>query len=474
MLSLFSGIGAFEKALTRQNIDYELVNYCEIDKYASKAYSLIHNESESKNLGDITKVDETKLPDFDLMTWGFPCTDISVAGKQKGFKDEDGNLTRSGLYYEGLRILKERKPKYSIIENVKALTQKKFKTEFEQILRDLESEGYNNYWKVLNAKDYGIPQNRERVFIVSIRKDIDNGMFKFPEGYDNGIRLKDILEDVVDEKYYISDDKTKKLLDELKENKELQNAVLDTRQHIDKRVGKGVRLYDNGICPTLTGSEYKEPKKVIKIGNVNPSGNGMNGCVYSEDGLAPTVTTNKGEGHKILTNDCMCVGRIDIKGHDYIKRVYSPEGISPTVPTCCGGNHEPKILEDFYSNREIREYENYSPTLRADRQGLKVLQRGIQFTRKGISKEVEICNTLTANDPSRALGNNNPITGVMTDYRIRKLTPLECFRLMGFDDQNHYILKENKISDTQLYKMAGNSIVVNVLEGIFKNLFIKE
>jgi len=115
VLSLFSGIGAFEKALKRIGISYELVNYCEIDKYAAKAYSLIHNESEDKNLGDITKVDETTLPDFDLMTWGFPCTDISVAGKQKGFIDENGNQTRSGLYYEGLRILQEKKPKYSIM-----------------------------------------------------------------------------------------------------------------------------------------------------------------------------------------------------------------------------------------------------------------------------------------------------------------------------------------------------------------------
>lgn len=123
-LSLFSGIGAFEKALKRQNIKYELINYCEVNKYAARAYSLIHNEPEDKNLGDITKVDETKLADFDLMTWGFPCQDISIAGKQKGIVKGE---TRSGLYYEGLRILQYKKPKYSIIENVKALTQKSLK-----------------------------------------------------------------------------------------------------------------------------------------------------------------------------------------------------------------------------------------------------------------------------------------------------------------------------------------------------------
>lgn len=126
---------------------WELINYCEFDKYAAKAYSAIHNVNENQNLGDITKVNAKDLQDFDLMTWGFPCTDISICGKQKGLIDNQGNQTRSGLYYEGLRILKEKKPKVSIIENVKALTSKKFKKEFEMILSDLEKIGYNNHFR---------------------------------------------------------------------------------------------------------------------------------------------------------------------------------------------------------------------------------------------------------------------------------------------------------------------------------------
>src|SRR5574344_1144040 len=166
ILSLFSGIGAFEKALKNNGVNVELVNYCEIDKYASKAYSLIHNVSEELNLKDVTKVDTTKLPnDLDLITYGFPCQDISIAGKQKGFKDEEGNNTRSGLFFEALRIIKDTKPKIAIAENVKALVGNKFKTEFNTVLSSLNDVGYNNYYKVLNAKDYGIPQNRERVFI---------------------------------------------------------------------------------------------------------------------------------------------------------------------------------------------------------------------------------------------------------------------------------------------------------------------
>lgn len=204
LLSLFSGIGAFEKALDKLKVEYELVNYCEIDKYASKSYAAIHDVDESLNLGDVTKVNTGELPPIDLITYGFPCQDISLAGKQKGLFNEDGTQTRSGLFFEALRIIEETQPKVAIAENVKNLVSKKFKPQFEIVLDSLDKAGYNNYWQVLNAKDYGIPQNRERVFIVSIRKDIDNGCFKFPEPFELKLRLKDMLDDEVDEKYYIS------------------------------------------------------------------------------------------------------------------------------------------------------------------------------------------------------------------------------------------------------------------------------
>ena len=206
VLSLFSGIGAFEKALDRLNIDYELVAFSEIDKYATKSYCAIHGVDESMNLGDITKVDENSLPkDIDLITYGFPCQDISLAGKQKGMFNDDGTQTRSGLFFEALRIIEATKPKIAIAENVKNLTGKKFKEQFELVLKSLEEAGYSNYWKVLNAKDYGIPQNRERVFIISIRKDIDKG-YEFPKPFPLQLRLKDMLDDKVDEKYYLSDE----------------------------------------------------------------------------------------------------------------------------------------------------------------------------------------------------------------------------------------------------------------------------
>ncbi len=206
LLSLFSGIGAPEAALKRMGIDYELVGFSEIDKYAARSYCAIHGVDESLNLGDITKIDETKLPkDIDLVTYGFPCQDISNAGKQKGLFNADGSKTRSGLFFDALRIIQASQPKIAIAENVKALTGKKFENEFELVLRSLEEAGYSNYWKVLNAVDFGIPQNRERVFIVSIRKDLDDGPFVFPEGFDLKLKLKDMLERQVPDKFYLSD-----------------------------------------------------------------------------------------------------------------------------------------------------------------------------------------------------------------------------------------------------------------------------
>ena len=236
LFSLFSGIGGPEKALKRIGIEYELVGYSEIDKYASKSYSAVHEEPEIKNYWDITKINEKELPDFDLLTWGFPCQDISIAGKQAGIHEG----TRSGLYYDGLRILKEKKPKYSLIENVKALTSKKFKDTFESILQDLECAGYNNYWKVLDAKDYGIPQHRERVFIVSIRKDVEQD-FTFPEKEELTLKLKDLLEEEVEEKYYLSDRMIKTFSDMTNRNGYIRGKCFKPHELDDDRVANTIK-----------------------------------------------------------------------------------------------------------------------------------------------------------------------------------------------------------------------------------------
>lgn len=166
ILSLFSGIGAFEKALENLRIKHEVVNYCEIDKYASKAYSLIHSIPEEKNLGDITKVNPKELPDFDMLCFGFPCQSYSVAGKRLGMKDERGLL-----FYDALRILKEKKPKYFIFENVQGLLSIDKGKTIEHILELLSSAGYEITMDLINSKDMGIPQNRVRLFCLGRRVD---------------------------------------------------------------------------------------------------------------------------------------------------------------------------------------------------------------------------------------------------------------------------------------------------------------
>lgn len=299
VLSLFSGIGAFEKALENLNVPFELVAFCEFDKYAVKSYCAIHGVDESKNLGDITKVDETKLPkDVDICCYGFPCQDISLAGKQKGLFNEDGTQTRSGLFFEALRIIEAIKPKIAIAENVKNLVSKKFTEQFQIVLDSLEQAGYNNYFQVLNAKDYGVPQNRERVFIVSIRKDIDHGLFQFPEPFPLKKRLKDVLEDEVDEKYYLSDKMTNYLFTITEKNKVRGNGNVYSPVDV------------NGVSKTITtleGSRVKdnfiEEPEIIQVGQMYPD------------------SRNSQAG-----------------------RIYDDEGISPTMDTCSGGNRMPKVL----------------------------------------------------------------------------------------------------------------------------------
>lgn len=392
VLSLFSGIGAFEKALSNLFIDYEVVNYCEIDKYARKAYSLLHNISEDKNLIDVTQVKTRNLQDIDLITYGFPCQDISNAGYQKGFTDNNGNRTRSGLFFEALRIIKDTKPKIAIAENVKALTSKKFEQEFNIVLGSLSRLGYNNYYKVLNAKDYGIPQNRERVFIVSIRQDIDKG-FDFPSPFELKKRLGDVLEDNADKKYFLSEERIKSLI------------------------------------------IHKERNKA--------NGNGFGARFVTESDIASSLTTSpdKSAGQYLMIKQATKKGYIEAYPGDYVNLQF------PNSQTRRG--------------RVTREYAN--TLLCNDSQGVVVeLPAALDEQNKYIRKDGCI-GSLTTNGSSPK-HNNRVIT---TDLSIRKLTPLECFRLMGFADGDCYILKDNDISDAQLYKMAGNSIVVNVLNKLF-------
>lgn len=210
VFTAFSGYDSQCLALERlkrdfPSFDYELVGWSEIDKYAIQAHNALFPQWADRNYGDISKINWSKVPDFDLFTYSSPCQDFSNAGLQKG--GEEGSGTRSSLLWECRKAIVAKRPKYLLLENVKALVSKKFLLLFGKWVQSLEDYGYYNTWQVLNTKDYGIPQNRERVFLISIRRDVldPSPMYSFPEPFKLDKRLKDVLEECVDEKYYLSD-----------------------------------------------------------------------------------------------------------------------------------------------------------------------------------------------------------------------------------------------------------------------------
>ena len=280
VLSLFSGIGAFEKALDNLGAEYELVNYCEIDKWASKSYVAIHGVDESLNLGDITTVDTSKLPnDIDLLTHGSPCQSFSLAGLQHG--GDMGSGTQSSLMWETVRIISDIKPKVIIWENVKNVLSKKHKHNFDAYIEQLDELNYNSYHKILNSRDFGIPQNRERIFVVSIRKDVDNGKFKFPEPFELKLRLKDMLDDEVDEKYYLSEQQ----INSIKTSSYVQN----TR-----------RIQEKDYCDTLCARDWKDPKCVAvepkRLGGLFDTEKSKHqaGSIWDKECISPTIDTMQG------------------------------------------------------------------------------------------------------------------------------------------------------------------------------------
>lgn len=479
LLSLFTGIGAFEKALERLNIKYDLVGFSEIDKHAIKSYCAIHNVTEDKNYGDISKINENELPDFDIMTWGFPCQDISIAGKLKGIKEGE---TRSGLYYEGYRILKAKKPKVSIIENVKNLTSKRFKNEFDSILKELSDLGYNNYWQVLNAKDYGIPQNRERVFIISIRKDIDNGKFIFPEKIQLQLKLKDLLEEVVDNKYYLTEKGIGRLIK--RNNKLIRN---NENPDVSSCIIAGYHKMDGRNNQYI--SEENKPKRIGGIYDTDERKRQAGG-IYDPNAISPTLTTMFPGGDKqpfVLVNEGTKKGSSEAREGDSInisypnnmkKRGRVGKEVSQTIltspnmavvenankPICLNANKKVSIQDRIYDEEGI------SATVTASEFRPKIAERKM-FNSYNNKEIKDIAPTQTANCGSTTSSAAVLISEDGSNYlKIRKLTPLECWRLMGFDDEDFYKAKNVGISDTQLYRQAGNSIVVNVLEEIFKTL----
>lgn len=234
VFTAFSGYDSQCLALNRLGIDYDLVGWSEIDPAAIKAHNALFPQYEERNYGDISKIDWSQVPDFDLFTYSSPCTDFSNAGAQAG--GEEGSGTRSSLLWECRKTILAKKPKYLLFENVKALVSDKFLYLFEKWCKELESYGYANYYQVLNSKDYGVPQSRERIFMVSILKTDDepDPYYEFPRPVPLTKCVEDILEDNVSEKYYMKQEVTDRYIDIM-------------NQEYPDEVGENIELNDEGL-----------------------------------------------------------------------------------------------------------------------------------------------------------------------------------------------------------------------------------
>ena len=597
LIELFAGIGSQTQALTNIGIAHKVVAISEIDKYAIQSYEAMHGKA--NNLGDIRKIEE--LPDADLWTYSFPCQDISVAGKGAGIKEG----TRSGLLFEVERLLrvaseKGTLPKYLLLENVKNLVSKKFKADFDKWLDFLAELGYTNYWKVLNAKDYGIPQNRERVFCVSIRGE--HKPFVFPKPKELTIRLRDMIDEMVEEKFYLKENTIRSILrstfnsrrDSIRPGDGLANTLLarDWRGPQCVQVGEVVgekwdkmhdiskRVYEpDGIAPTVHCQQGGNTE--LKIAEDFVLGGLQKHQTPRTDGISPTLTEAMGKGggqtpiiidtaepkerfykqafETLKENECKVGDTIDAFNKKVNKSgvcptlTTRPEGfktaILPVVGAMRGRNPEDPsdrtagvpteqrleinekglcnalttvqkdnlVIEEDKTDYVSRRYNEFieengyvpemfvaynkteikdvAPTLTgqcsspsgssavlkletpvkvnvANKKGYEEANPGdyVNITYPGSKTKRGrvgngVAHTLTCGDGNAVITEN---------VRIRKLTPRECLRLMGWKDEQIDKIVAAKISGTQQYRQAGNGIVVQVLESIFKALFLGE
>ncbi|HIB1907627.1 TPA: DNA (cytosine-5-)-methyltransferase [Enterococcus faecalis] len=410
-LDLFAGIGGFR--LGMESAGHECIGFCEIDKFARTSYKAIYDTTGEVEMHDITTISDEfirEIGSVDVICGGFPCQAFSIAGKRKGFED-----TRGTLFFEIARFASILRPRYLFLENVKGLLNHEGGATFETILRALDELGYDVEWQVLNSKDY-VPQNRERVFIIGhLRGERTRKVFPFERK--NGTTAKNNIKPINNSK------KTRELL-----NFDSTNRFYDVN---------GISLCLN----TMQGGD-REPKIAV-VGNVNPSGSGMNGQVYSSDGLAPTLTTNKGEGAKIaipvLTPD-----RVEKRQNG---RRFKDDG--EEMFTLTAQDRHGIMVKEATSK-------GYAEALPGD--SVNISHPNSNTRRGRVGKG--IANTLLTGEEQAVVTNN---------FRIRKLTPRECWRLQGFPDWAFD--KANEVnSDSQLYKQAGNSVTVPVIADIASRL----
>ena len=386
-----------------------------------------------RNMGDITSCDWTKITQpIDLLIYSTPCTSISIAGKQEGLKKGGG--TASSIIWSVLNAIDVLKPKYLLMENVKALVSKKFMPDFREWYNELASRGYQNFWKVLNAKDYGVPQNRERVFMVSILDD--GASYHFPEPFPLERRLKDILEDNVDEKYYLKDNVVVEPV--------CLNSKVDGRQpSLEHRIYsvQGIATaVTTGFMPCIAEPQVLTPKrneygksvrKAYEAGEVEESRHNMTDLMPRKDGICNTITS--------VQKDCLLIESVSSKSvAEYLRIIAEAARKEKIEVTIDGeGNLRPHRMDKKKSGCSEFQTEN----------------------------ESSIASTCISARP-------NMVYGESTSFRIRKLSEREVFRLMDVSEEDIDRIQKAGISRTQQYKMAGNSIVTNVMYHIFRKMFV--
>lgn len=394
----------------------------------------------TNNLGDITKIED--LPYADFWTVSFPCQSVSVAGKMKGLKPDSG--TRSSLLWDNIRLLSKAKennklPKYIMFENVKNLVSKKFIDDFNDLLEVLDELGFNSYWSVINGKDCGVPQSRERVFVISIRKDIDKGNYTFPEPFDTGIRLKDVLEDKVDKKYYLPDEKVQEFLKtiDLSQFCETDNE-LHQLGYFNNYNGDANRIYSDNVARTLKSEAggggaktgwYTTKNDILKVGQLSSS---QDGIVVSPEGVSKTHTAGHNNTPKIICGIDKSVNEPQVLENANCITAREDRGVSnrkaegtailetPDISYCLDTNYWKGTTLGQYINKKRR-----------------------QLIFEDISKFI----------------------------RIRKLTPRECWTLMGLTFKDCDKAAELGVADTHLYKQAGNGIITNCCALLAEHLY---
>ena len=431
VITLCSGYDSQCMALERlkkafPGFDYELVAWSEIDKYAIRAHDAVFPQWAGRNLGDMTKIDWSRVEgDIDLLVYSTPCTSISFAGRQEGLKKGSGTV--SSILWATEDAIRVLRPRWLLMENVKALVSKKFRADFDEWQRVVASYGYANCWKVLNAKDYGVPQNRERVFLVS---HLGDGLYRFPKPFTLARRLNDVLEDEPDEGYFLSGEQVERIFAYMARKR---SEGCGFKPNIYRK-GKG------GISTTIIAGYNKayDRQMIAERHGGRILIDDYNGRQANEQDVMGTVLPNCGNTAQYVVeprieqegNLVTATGKFDnpMRG-----RVYSPEGLSPTLTGHAGGGLEPKIIQ--------------LPRCR-NRGGEHVLSPTID---------------------SSNFANKNLLT---EGFSVRKLTPRECFRLMDVSEGDIDAIQVAGISNSQQYHMAGNSIVVAVLFHLFIKMFV--